>query len=105
MAQLIEDVRNDKIELVAKSHSTISVESCSQLLGLTREQTAARCQALGWAIEGEFIKPVKSASAVTHVLNSDQLQALTGTCAFSMPSECACCVPQLRFLRACRGQA
>ena len=78
-AQLIENVRCDKAELVAMSHSTISIHSCSQLLGLTREQTVARCQSLGWGMQGDFIKPVRSAAVVSHAMSSDQLQSLTGT--------------------------
>ena len=77
-AQLIENVRSDTAALVAKSHSTITINSCSQLLGLTREQTVARCQSLGWVVEGDFIKPVRSTAVVPHVISSDQLQALTG---------------------------
>eukprot|EP00802_Teleaulax_amphioxeia_P016614 Tamp_16737.p1 GENE.Tamp_16737~~Tamp_16737.p1 ORF type:complete len:148 (+),score=41.93 Tamp_16737:259-702(+) len=76
-AQLIENVRCDKAELVAMSHSTISIHSCSQLLGLTREQTVARCQSLGWGMQGDFIKPVRSAAVVSHAMSSDQLQSLT----------------------------
>ena len=81
-AQLIENVRCDKTELVAMSHSTISIDSCSQLLGLTREQTVARCQSLGWGMQGDFIKPVRAAAVVSHTMSSDQLESLTGTTCF-----------------------
>jgi len=76
-AKLVDDLRRDKVDLVAKSHSTISVESCAQLLGMSREEAVARCQSLGWAIEGDFIKPVKSRAVMPQLLNSDELQALT----------------------------
>jgi hypothetical protein len=78
-AELIDDLRNQKVDLVAKSHSTISIGACSQLLGLSHEQTVIRCQSLGWTIDGDFIKPVKSSPVVAHDLNAHQLQALTGT--------------------------
>ena len=75
--QLIDNVRKEQVELVAKSHSTISIQSCSQLLGLTLEDAVARCQSMGWAVQGEFIRPIKSSAPVTQTLSADQLQALT----------------------------
>lgn len=88
-AKLVDDLRRDKVELVAKSHSTISVESCAQLLGMSREEAVARCQSLGWAIEGDFIKPVKSRAVMPQLLNSDELQALTGARRPGLPVPCA----------------
>jgi hypothetical protein len=84
-AKLVDDLRRDKVELVSKSHSTISVESCAQLLGMSREEAVARCQSLGWAIEGDFIKPVKSTAVMPQLLNPDELQALTGARCHGLP--------------------
>jgi hypothetical protein len=99
-AQLIENVRIDTAALVAKSHSTITINSCSQLLGLTREQTVARCQSLGWGIEGDFIKPVRSAAVVPHVISSDQLQALTGNNFDTGPPHLPCAKRPAEALRS-----
>jgi len=93
-AKLVDDLRRDKVELVSKSHSTISVESCAQLLGMSREEAVARCQSLGWAIEGDFIKPVKSTAVMPQLLNPDELQALTGARCHGLPCAFAaaqCC--------------
>jgi hypothetical protein len=76
--QLIDNLRQDNVKLVAKSHSSISIQSCAELLGLSHEGTVARCQSLGWSIQGDFIKPVELSSAKPQTLNADQLQALTG---------------------------
>ena len=46
--------------------------------GMSREETVARCQFLGWPIQGDFIKPVKSKAVMPTLLNADELQALTG---------------------------
>lgn len=76
-SQLVDNIRKDKVALVAKSHSTISITSCSHLLGLGPEQTVSQCKSLGWGIEGDFIKPLPMPASVSTVLNADQLQALT----------------------------
>mmetsp|Transcript_7821 Transcript_7821/g.15715 ORF Transcript_7821/g.15715 Transcript_7821/m.15715 type:complete len:202 (+) Transcript_7821:77-682(+) len=77
VAVLIAELRSRKLRLIADSHSSITVGSCSQLLGLTREETIARCASEGWALAGEFVQPVRTPVQPPPPVDVERLQALT----------------------------
>mmetsp|Transcript_52000 Transcript_52000/g.123001 ORF Transcript_52000/g.123001 Transcript_52000/m.123001 type:complete len:202 (+) Transcript_52000:58-663(+) len=74
---LIEELRSRKIQLIADSHSSIAIANCSQLLGLNRDETIARCTAEGWVVAGEFVQPTKKAIEPPTSVDIERLQALT----------------------------
>ncbi|EKX39760.1 hypothetical protein GUITHDRAFT_154365 [Guillardia theta CCMP2712] len=77
MKLLLERLREKKLLLISRSHSSISLQSCSSLLGMSEAEAQSLCKGKNWEISGNYVKPISPPAAVEHDLNPDQLQALT----------------------------
>uniref|UniRef100_A0A7S0DU88 CSN8/PSMD8/EIF3K domain-containing protein n=1 Tax=Hanusia phi TaxID=3032 RepID=A0A7S0DU88_9CRYP len=77
MALLLEQLREKKLLLISQSHSTISLKSCSLLLGMSETEVQTLCMSKNWEVSGNYVKPTRPTASSEHDLSPDQLQALT----------------------------
>mmetsp|Transcript_39555 Transcript_39555/g.77458 ORF Transcript_39555/g.77458 Transcript_39555/m.77458 type:complete len:202 (-) Transcript_39555:81-686(-) len=76
-SKVLERLRSRNMKLIGASHSTIAVQDCAVMLGLSPQDAVKACAQQGWKEEGGFIMPVVVAEESTPVVNKELLQELT----------------------------
>ncbi|KAL1124800.1 hypothetical protein AAG570_001421 [Ranatra chinensis] len=85
MRSLVGKVRERGLRLVAQAYSSLSIDTCSSLLGLSPSEVVEFANQQGWGVDDNkmMISPVRPPPPITHITSSeDQLHKLTDFVAF-----------------------